>query len=1292
MEPGDVVEGRFTIERFVRSGAMGAVYRAGDGLTGAPVALKVVLGAMDPEGEVRFEREAQTLAELDHPGIVRYVAHGNPAPGPRYLAMEWIEGEDLEARLARGPLTVDETLALGLRVAEALAAAHGRGAVHRDLKPSNILLAGGAPGQAKIVDFGLAALPDASRATQTGTVVGTPAYLAPERAEGNTELDPRADVFALGAILHECLTGKPTFAGRHVMAVLAKIVFEQVPSLRDLGLDVPAALDSLIGRMLAKAPAARPAGGGALAEALAALCARSARPSRSPASPAGASLTRAEQRVVCLVMARGSDERAPARDERAPERTLRAAGVPTPRGALPAVDARGGRAQVLADGTLVVTIPGARLAVDQAAAAAGCALQLRAALPGWAVAVTTGRAEVEAERAVGDAIDRAAAKLRARLRRPAPDDAGIDLDDVTAGLLDLRFDVTAGALGLSLSGERDVAESARTLLGRPTPFVGRDREMAMLQALLPAELDEPGAQAVLVTGPVGVGKSRLRHELVERLRARGGVEIWIARGDPMRAGAPFGLLAQLLRRTARLVVGEPVEVGRQKLLARVSRYVPAPERLRVAEFLGELLGVPFPDEGRVQLRAARQDPRLQGDQMRRAWVDLLDAEAGAQPLVLVLEDLHWGDAPSAEYVGAALRLLRERPLFVLALGRPEVHGWLPWRDGTAHEVRLGELSPRACERLARAVLGEGVEAAAVARLCERSAGNAFFLEELLRAAAEGRDGARLDTMLAMVESRLDALGAEERRVLRAASVFGKVFWRGALLPLLGGEAWLARLEEREWIVRRPAAKFQGEDEYAFQHALVRDAAYGMLTEEDRALGHRLAGAWLEAAGETDAQALAEHFERGGAAADAVRWSCAAAEQALEGDDLPAVLARVDRAVALGAQGEALGRLSLARAVAHHWRGEHAEAEPWAAQAAASLPRGSARWGAAREATIWAAGGRGDGEGVARAAAELLALPASAEARVTHVVALTRAVSWLVQTGHYDRARAIERAVTPLVEALRDEPVAQAAAAVARVYLAQQEDDPLARRELLSVAIGCFEDAGDRRQACLQRINLAAVCNQLGAYAEARSLAGAAAAEAERLGVAFAVRVAQSNLGPALSRSGASAEAVGVLRAAIDGAVESGDHFTAGVTRLYLAEALLGGGELVAAEAEARAALPVLAAFRPYACLAQAQLAAVLLAQGSAGAALSHAGAASAALASLGRIDEGEALVRVVYAEALHASGAPDAARAAIAAARERLLADAARLHDGALRQQFLGAVPDHARTLALAARWLERPA
>src|SRR5262249_7067215 len=157
--------------------------------------------------------------------------------------------------LWRSTLRVDEIVALGRRVAEALSAAHGRGVVHRDIKPSNLLLPGGRIDGVKLVDFGIARLTGAAPAlTRTGRVLGTLSYLAPEQARGDRDQGARVDVFALGCVLFECLTGRAPFEGKQAVTLLTKIVLEDAPRAADVRSGVPEALDRLLGRMLCRDP------------------------------------------------------------------------------------------------------------------------------------------------------------------------------------------------------------------------------------------------------------------------------------------------------------------------------------------------------------------------------------------------------------------------------------------------------------------------------------------------------------------------------------------------------------------------------------------------------------------------------------------------------------------------------------------------------------------------------------------------------------------------------------------------------------------------------------------------------------------------------------------------------------------------------------------------------------------------------------------------------------------------------------------------------------------------------
>jgi serine/threonine protein kinase len=265
--PGDVVDGRYRLERLGGRGGMATVWQAIDEVTGEVVALK--LHGRRHADPVRLLHEARVLGSLRHAGLVRYLAHGDP-PGSPYLAMEWLEGEDLSARHQRGPLAIEEALALGLRLAGALDAVHASGVIHCDVKPSNVLLCGATAADAKLVDFGVsqplgggAEVPWAR-----GAMVGTPGYMAPEQFTGEHEVDARSDLFALGSLLFECLAGVAPFAGKHPMDTLRRTVQDPAACVCSLRAGVPAELSALIAALLARRPDDRPANAAAVAACL----------------------------------------------------------------------------------------------------------------------------------------------------------------------------------------------------------------------------------------------------------------------------------------------------------------------------------------------------------------------------------------------------------------------------------------------------------------------------------------------------------------------------------------------------------------------------------------------------------------------------------------------------------------------------------------------------------------------------------------------------------------------------------------------------------------------------------------------------------------------------------------------------------------------------------------------------------------------------------------------------------------------------------------------------------------
>lgn len=272
--------GPYRIEREVGRGSAGTVYRAVDERTREVVALKYVT---DPGWRARFGREVETLARLAHPGIVRYVGHGE-TPHGMYLAMEWLDGEDLEQCLRRGPLPWQAARILGLRLTAALAHAHALGAVHRDLGPRNVFLPGGRVENAKLLDFGLVRVSDGLERTASQVVLGTPFYMAPEQVKDPRSVDARADLFALGVVFFEAVSGVRPFQGEDLFTVWVRIVDHPPPDLRTLTRGIPEAFIRVIEALLAKDPNARPASAADVHHGLVLLegLARSSPPAGSP--------------------------------------------------------------------------------------------------------------------------------------------------------------------------------------------------------------------------------------------------------------------------------------------------------------------------------------------------------------------------------------------------------------------------------------------------------------------------------------------------------------------------------------------------------------------------------------------------------------------------------------------------------------------------------------------------------------------------------------------------------------------------------------------------------------------------------------------------------------------------------------------------------------------------------------------------------------------------------------------------------------------------------------------------
>lgn len=1264
---GELLSGRFRIRELVQSGGMGDVYLAEDLVTHAQVAVKTLRpGAASPE---RFEREAQRLSELKHPGIPQYVTHDLVGARLPYLAMEWLEGVDLGTHLRRTRVGLRTAVEILKKAADTVAAAHERGVIHRDINPSNLFLVGSDASQVKVLDFGVSRLEEGdSPLTSEGAQIGTPGYMAPEQIEARGSVGPQADVFALGCVLYEAVTGTRAFYAPTIRELLARMVSDAPPLPTILNPDIPEELENLIVQTLSKEPERRPVNAAELLILLQNLPPLSdARVSEVHSAPQSA----AEQHIVSLIVLRGGEEGVL-------EKASRAAAP------------HGLRAQPGIEGTIVIATGGAGTAGDHATRAARCALAVQRATRASQMAVSTGLSQQTGEAYPGRALDSALVSLLLKddfHGTDLPQGPCLWLDENTAALLDSRFDVRAVEQGYLLKGLRETYEPTRTVLGRKTRCVGRKREISMLEATLSEAFLENVASAVLITGAPGIGKSRLAAEIARSARRSiPGIQVMRGGAEPLNAGSPFAALCEALERLCRMRATEPDAVRQQKLHARLTELLPAHDLDRVSEFLGELLGI-SPGRGpSQQLEAARRDAVLRGDQILRALLDWLRAETQAHPVLLIFDDFHWGDLPTVRLVDSLLRNLSECPLVVLALARPEIHELFPklWAKRGVTEVRLSGLSRRAASEMIEEVLGPSVSSEVRERIISRGQGNPFWIEELLRAEHAGQGENVPDRVVLLAQSRIEQQTLDERRLLKAASIFGRQFWLGGASAVIGPlstgrllDKVLSDLVENEFVIEHQLSRIGGQREYQFSSGLLRDAAYSLLGEEEREEGHLRAADWLEKNGDADPLAVAMHFTLGGEPDRAKPYYLLAAEQALAGDDLEAAIACSEEGLSAGAGGQEAIRLRLVQAEAHKWRGDNAQAFRAAQAAFARAEEGTTEWFRAAAESAVAAGKIGKQESSLAIAKELLESSPRRDSLSDYGIALSRVATQLIFSGHIELASEILTRVSKTEGRLEPDPQVLGFYNEARAVLAGATEDPVGRITYAERAVEHFEDAGDARNACLGRLSQGFAEVEFGALEDAVLTLKRAREVAERMGLTNSIPVARAQLGRALGYLGQLEEAELHLEAAAHAFDRQKNVRLAGMTRLYLAEVLLIAGQPEAALQSALRATGILAAMPPLRRVALALLAAI--------GALPDTGVPEAeveawareALADLGpdeRLPVGESVLRLGAASGLHASGHTKEAKQILLDERVRVSGQVASMSEERVHQ-FLNGSP-----------------
>ena len=874
--------GPYRLEEPIGRGGMGTVWRAWDERLKRRVAVKQIRAETNVSHvRERLRREAQAAARLNHPAIVHIYDIVEGAGGD-WIVMELVGGQTLRQLLdERGPLHPTAAARLGCEIAEGLAEAHELSILHRDLKAVNVMVT--PAGHAKILDFGLAKeLPLAGSEqditlSAPGVVLGTAYAMSPEQALGR-ELDERSDLFSLGSLLYETVTGTPPFRGDSPTASLARVLSFQPRPLRDVVTGLPAQFSDLVQRLLEKDAAYRPRNAREVAAVLAPLAVGDAgipvpAGSVAPSSLAYEStlLTRAEGISRPAAMPSQSEQRRLLGERRV--MNVVCCG-------LVELNEDSGEAGFLDPEVLAESMAGfqalAREVCERQSGHLGAALghllwlyfgypqahendlqlairaarelvarmgEIRSHLDargkrrlGLRIAVHTGPAAVvsrpgqEEQLQLGSVLD-----LATSLQNLAPagqvviSGASLPLaarDFSTEALPPVRVPGAAEPVALyRVLGEIDPRERES---GVQAPLIGREREIDLLRDRFQLAREGTG-QMILIAGEAGIGKSRLVTALRERLAAEDPVW-WITYGSPSTQNSPLGPIIDLLDH----LVSESGEISPGRKLDRLKDLVgesPVPESVPL---LASLLSLPT-EEPRPPLALA---PEAQRTRTFEALLALITETAERRPLVFVIEDLHWVDASTIELLGLLCEEITDLPLLLLGTCRPEFKA--PWDAGShvSHLVLNRLADSEAVALIDHLASGAGIPVRLRQQILARTEGVPLFVEELTKAVVEaGWTGGPLEipsTLGGSLAARFNRLGTA-KEVAQIASVIGRTFSLDllkAIAPLDAAalQRGLDQLMQVELVHRRgvePRAR------YTFKHALIQDTAYASLLAQDR---------------------------------------------------------------------------------------------------------------------------------------------------------------------------------------------------------------------------------------------------------------------------------------------------------------------------------------------------------------------------------------------------------------------------------------------------------------------------
>jgi serine/threonine protein kinase/predicted ATPase len=941
----------YRVLKALGEGGMGVVLLAEDTQLQRPVALKVIRPEIGQSlsNRQRFLREARAMAQVksDHVVTVHQVGQVEDVC---YLAMELLEGEPLDRSLVRTPTPpLDEAVRIAREIALALAAAHARGLVHRDVKPANVWLEGPSR-RVKLLDFGLArGQAGEAHLTSAGMVVGTPMYMAPEQARGE-ELDGRADLFSLGCVLYQMVTGRPPFLGPTSLAVLTSVLTDMPPAPSKFNPAIPGQLSDLLYRLLAKEPSGRPESAEAASAELNIIAVSLSVSGRNPvaSSPAGLNWSAKESTAPSAATPTpsalgsfrphdsGKSQRSsfPGRLREAERRqvtvlvcsrdlfesdTYLGLDAEDQVKVLRAVRQVCEQAAHQFDGTVVQCDERGLLACfgypvaheDAAGRAARAALGLLEELMAlgirlqrdngldlnpW-VGLHTGMAVVEAH---GDTVSLVGEARNVALRLEDVAEPGVIVcTEATHRLIRGQFDCVAigsrkfkGVTQPVPLFRVEKVATARSLLDAATPaelspLVGRDHEISLLKDRWD-QAQEGMGQVVFLVGEPGLGKSRLVHTLKEyvlgqKIEGEADAPVIEWRCSPHYQNTGLHPAIEFYERALGFRPEEPPQDRFERMLSRVKHYDLA--RPEVVPLWAALLSLPVPD----RFPPLNLPPARRREETFRLMLEWLHKRAERAPILFIVEDLHWMDASTLEFLGQFLDEFRMDRVLTLLTFRPEFQP--PWGTVTNQTIlSLNRLTKRQVADLMRKKAGGSLAEAVIEQVYDRVGGVPLFVEEFTKMVQESdaldpsgpgdtHSPAALrlgipSSLQDLVMARLDRMESG-RELAQLAAVLGREFSYELLAavanmdePTLQAElAQLAKVEILYPKGRPPRCT------YIFKHALLEDALYNALVKDRRQQFHRRVGEAIEAnfpeTVDTRPELLAHHFTEAGLIPDAI---------------------------------------------------------------------------------------------------------------------------------------------------------------------------------------------------------------------------------------------------------------------------------------------------------------------------------------------------------------------------------------------------------------------------------------